>query len=116
SGARGQARVRRALQLQLALLAGPRPGTVSDGGPGAEDQPQGRRDLFPRDCPEEQARRGLPGSLEVVPRLPEVLPGRSGFRGHELSAGRDSVREPPVRGSGDRVRAYRLQLSEERKI
>ena len=81
AGARRQARVRRALQLRLALLEDPQPRRQSARGAGAEDQSQGRRDLLPCHRAEVQARRGLPGGGALVSRLPEVLPGRCGFGG-----------------------------------
>ena len=56
-----------------------------------------------------QERGGLPGSGEVVPQLPDLVPGRSRIRGHELSCSptpcsrasnismpRSSTRTPPI--------------------
>src|SRR5207253_11197070 len=52
----------------------------------------------------------------LVSRLSQVVPRRSGFRRHQLSAGGNALREPPVRGGGRRVRAHRLRLPEERQV
>ena len=48
AGARRQARVRRAVQLRHAVLAGPQQGRLPEHRQGAEDQPQGRRHVLPR--------------------------------------------------------------------
>ena len=63
-----------------------------------------------------QAGGRLPGGGPLVPRLPEVIPGRSRFGRDQLPAGRGAVREPSVRRRRHRVRAHRLRLSEERQV
>ena len=57
-----------------------------------------------------QERGGFPGSGEMVPQLPDLVPGRSRLRGHELPAGRYAVREQAISGRRAAVREHRLFL------
>ena len=93
AGARRQARIRGAVQLRHAVLAGPQQGRLPEHRQGAEDQPQGRRHLLPRRGAEDEEGGPVPRGRALVSHLPRILPGRSGILRHQLPAVRDAVLE-----------------------
>ena len=86
------------------VLAGPQQGRLPEHRQGTEAQPQGRRDLLPRQRAEVEEAGRVPRGGALVPHLSRILPGRSGFLRHELSTVRDAVRGEGLPGRGRRVR------------
>ena len=82
----------------------------TEGRRGAQDQSQGRRAVLSRAGAAHQERRRLSRSGEVVSQLSDVLPGRSGFGGHQLPARRHAVREQAISRRGQGIREHRLSL------
>src|SRR6185503_8882260 len=59
---------------------------------------------------------GLSRGSALVPRIPAIVPGRSGVGGDELPARGHAVRKRGIPGRGGRVRTHRVRLSVPREV